>query len=106
MTKRFKSLYFGDILWALMIFFLVGFIFIKIKLKTAALISISFCFIIEFSQLYHAYWIDKIRQTTLGGLVLGYVFSWMDLIAYGVGIGIGIMLEVLIHRSKKDKLGD
>ncbi|MBL4930982.1 DUF2809 domain-containing protein [Clostridium paridis] len=106
MTRRFKSLYLGDILWALMIFFIVGFIFIKIKLKTATLIATSFCFIIEFSQLYHADWIDKIRQTTLGGLILGYVFSWLDLLAYGVGIVVGIVLEILIFRINKDKYGD
>ncbi|MDD7793904.1 ribosomal maturation YjgA family protein [Clostridium sp. 'White wine YQ'] len=100
MTRRFKNLYLGDILWALMIFFIVGFIFIKIKLKIAALIATSFCFIIEFSQLYHADWIDKIRQNTLGGLILGYVFSWPDLLAYLVGIGAGVILELIIYGIK------
>lgn len=33
-----------------------------------------FLFVIEFSQLYHAEWIDQIRDTSLGGLVLGYGF--------------------------------
>jgi hypothetical protein len=29
---------------------------------------------IDLIQLYHAPWIDSIRQTTLGGLILGFGF--------------------------------
>ena len=34
---------------------------------------------VEESQLYHASWIDSIRGTTLGALVLGHGFLWSDL---------------------------
>jgi hypothetical protein len=61
--------------------------------KRAALISILFCFSIEFSQLYHSNWIDVIRRTTLGGLILGYGFLWRDLVAYLLGIGFGIVID-------------
>ena len=40
---------------------------------------------VELSQLYHAPWIDSIRQTTLGGLILGFGFLWSDLACYAVG---------------------
>ena len=66
--------YLGDALWALMIFIGFGFLFPKIEMKKLALISLMFCYGIEVSQLYHAEWIDSIRATTLGGLVLGYGF--------------------------------
>ncbi len=91
----FLNTYLGDALWALMIFIAFGFIFREMKTKIIALVGISFCYLIEMSQLYHANWIDNIRKTTLGGLVLGYVFSWSDLIGYAIGILVGVIFEIL-----------
>ncbi|MFL0249524.1 DUF2809 domain-containing protein [Clostridium neuense] len=88
----------GDSLWAAMIFFGFGFVFDTMKTGKVALGSILFCYIIEFSQIYHAGWIDNIRNTTLGKLVLGYTFSWNDLIAYALGIGAAIILEMLLKK--------
>jgi Protein of unknown function (DUF2809) len=52
-----------------------------------------FSVVIEISQLYHAPWIDSIRQTTLGGLILGYDFVASDLTCYALGIGLGVLFE-------------
>ena len=92
----FLNTYLGDALWALMIFIAFGFIFIAMNTKKVALISLSFCYFIELSQLYHANWIDTIRNTTLGGLILGYGFLYSDLLAYAIGIGAGVIIEILI----------
>lgn len=92
---QFLNAYLGDALWALMIFIGFGFIFRYMKTKKIALMAIAFCYLIEISQLYHAPWIDSIRKTTLGGLVLGYGFLWSDLLAYAIGIAAGVILEVL-----------
>ncbi|KOA92448.1 DUF2809 domain-containing protein [Clostridium botulinum] len=99
MTYIFR-IYLGDSLWALMIFFGMAFIFRSMKTKKITLISLSFCYIIEISQLYHASWIDSIRKTTMGGLILGYVFSWRDLIAYAMGILVGVWIELLIYKKR------
>jgi len=85
--------YLGDALWALMIFFLFGLLFRTKETKWIAAIALLFSFSIEFSQLYHSPWIDTLRQTRLGGLVLGYGFLWSDLVSYSLGIGIGIIFE-------------
>ena len=103
---EFLNVYLGDALWALMIFIGVGFIFRKMKTTKIALIGISFCYLIELSQLYQANWINEIRRTTLGGLVLGYGFLWSDLLAYFIGISVGAAIEVLrraIQKGKKTK---
>lgn len=89
------DLFLGDALWALMIYFMLKFIFINLPMKKIAIIGILFCFAIEFSQLYHSTWIDNIRATTLGGLVLGYGFLWSDLAAYMIGIGLGVLVETI-----------
>ena len=86
--------YLGDALWALMIFIGFGFLFPKIEMKKLAFVSLMFCYGIEVSQLYHAEWIDSIRATTLGGLVLGYGFLWSDLVAYTIGVGVGFLLSL------------
>ena len=53
------------------------------------------------SQLYHAEWIDNIRATTLGGLVLGYGFLWSDLVAYTIGVGVGFLLSLFYGGNKR-----
>ena len=96
----FLNTYLGDALWALMIYILFGFIFRDMKIKTVALIGVSFCYFIELTQLYHANWIDIIRKTILGGLVLGYGFLWSDLLAYAIGIGVGVIIDVLLKQIR------
>ncbi|HDR7647540.1 MULTISPECIES: ribosomal maturation YjgA family protein [Bacillus] len=91
--------YLGDALWALMIFTGFGFLFPKIEMKKLAFISLIFCYGIEISQLYHAEWIDSIRATTLGGLVLGYGFLWSDLVAYTIGVGVGMLGEFMLRKK-------
>ncbi|HDR7567092.1 DUF2809 domain-containing protein [Bacillus mycoides] len=91
--------YLGDALWALMIFTGFGFLFPKIEMKKLAFISLIFCYGIEISQLYHAEWIDSIRATTLGGLVLGYGFLWSDLVAYTIGVGVGMLGEFVLRKK-------
>ncbi|MDH4421731.1 MULTISPECIES: DUF2809 domain-containing protein [Bacillus] len=91
--------YLGDALWALMIFIGFGFLFPKIETKKLAFISLIFCYGIEISQLYHAAWIDSIRATTLGGLVLGYGFLWSDLVAYTIGVGVGMLCELMLQKK-------
>ncbi|MED0989666.1 DUF2809 domain-containing protein [Bacillus nitratireducens] len=91
--------YLGDALWSLMIFTGFGFLFPKIEMKKLAFISLIFCYGIEISQLYHAEWIDSIRATTLGGLVLGYGFLWSDLVAYTIGVGVGLFCEYILRKK-------
>jgi hypothetical protein len=100
----FVNLYLGDTLWALMVFLIAGFLFPKSATMYITLAALSFCFLIEISQLYHANWIDAIRQTTLGGLILGYGFLWTDLLAYSAGVAAGSLLEKLFLKTKRPQL--
>ena len=95
------SLYAGDILWALMVFLIIAFIFNKKSTIFIISWAIIFSYSIEISQLYHAPWIDAIRNTTLGGLILGFGFLWSDLICYTIGIIIGIIIEKLLNKKRR-----
>jgi hypothetical protein len=97
----FIPLFIGDILRATMVYFIVRFLFINKKIKIIVLISSLFCYAIEFSQLYKAPWIDNLRHTFFGRLILGETFLWGDLLSYTVGIILAVLVEKLISHFKK-----
>ena len=80
------ELYSGDILWALMVFLIIAFIFNKKSTIFIISWAIILSYSIEISQLYHAAWIDAIRNTTLGGLILGFGFLWSDLVCFTLSL--------------------
>ena len=96
--------YLGDILWATMVYFGFRFLLPKLSTNTSFLIAIIFSFGIEFSQIYQAKWINNIRATTLGGLVLGHGFLCSDLLCYTIGILIGYFIDRLAFIKKSPKV--
>jgi hypothetical protein len=95
-------LFAGDVLWATMIYFMVRFLYITKPVKFIVIASLLFCYAIEFSQLYQAPWINHIRHTVIGELVLGEVFEWGDLLSYTAGVAIGVFVELkLLQRFSK-----
>lgn len=90
----------GDMLWAMMVYFGFRFLFVGKSLNVALLLSILFCFGIEFSQLYQEEWINQLRNTMIGALILGKGFLFVDLIRYTVGIGLGVLLDKGIMEKK------
>ena len=89
----------GDALWALMVFVGFGFLFPRASTLIVALLALTFSWGVEFSQLYHAPWIDAVRATIPGKLVLGNTFAWPDLIAYAVGVVVGALAEWRLRRG-------
>ena len=85
----------GDMLWAMMVYFGFRFLFPKINIIKSLVIAFLFSFSIEISQLYQAQWINNIRNTTIGGLILGHGFLFEDLISYSIGIILGCVVDKL-----------
>ena len=94
---QFLAEYTGDTLWALMLYLLVSTLLSGRPIVVRAAISLALGFLVELSQLYHAPWIDSIRSTTLGGLVLGFGFLWTDFVCYLVGITAGALTEYCLE---------
>jgi hypothetical protein len=90
---HFVAKYGGDSLWALVVFLCFGFAFPRGSTTRIALLAVGFAWSVEFLQLYHAPWINGIRSTSLGHLVLGNVFNSPDLLAYAVGVALGAWAE-------------
>jgi hypothetical protein len=93
-------LFIGDVLWATMIYFGFRFLFIKKSIRWVTIASLLFCYAIEFSQLYQAPWINNIRHTVIGGLILGEVFLWGDMLSYTAGVGIAVCVELLMRNKR------
>lgn len=93
---EFLASYAGDTLWALTAFLGVGMLFPRWSTLRVCITALLFAFAIELSQLYHSPWVDQIRHTMVGGVILGYGFLWSDLLCYVVGISLGCTLERLL----------
>ena len=85
----------GDMFWAMMVYFGFRFLFPKLNIIKSLVIAFLFSFSIEISQLYQADWINNIRNTTIGGLILGHGFLFEDLISYSIGIILGCVVDKL-----------
>lgn len=97
----FVPLFIGDVLWATLVYFLFRLVFINKPVKAIVVYSILFSYAIEFSQLYTSPWIEHLRKTLFGKLVLGSVFCWGDLLSYTAGIFIGVSIELYLVKKLK-----
>ena len=95
--------YVGDVLWAVNVYLLFAVLFPSEKIPLISVVTFFFSFLIEFSQIYHAPWIDSIRDTFIGGLVLGYGFLWSDILCYLIGTAIGAVLDSILLRYSPAK---
>ena len=98
MIPDFLSNYSGDTIWAAMVYFGLRILFPSFSELKVGISALLFSYGIEFSQLYQADWINAIRNTTLGALILGHGFLWSDLLCYTAGIVLSIVFDWLINK--------
>jgi len=84
----------GDALYATMVFWGLGVVAPRARTSRVALAALAFCVAIELTQRFHAPWIDAVRATTPGRLVLGQGFHAFDLVCYVIGVALGVALEL------------
>jgi Protein of unknown function (DUF2809) len=99
--------YGGSLLWGTMVFFLVALAAAKLSRPSIALISVLIAISVELFRLVHAPWLDAFRLTLPGALLLGRVFSTWNIVAYGVGIVLAMVLDrfgvAALTRSQRDR---
>ena len=78
-----------------MVFFLLAIAASRLSRPRVALIAAAIAICVELFRLVHTPWLDDFRLTTLGALLLGRVFSPWNMLAYGVGIILGMLLDYL-----------
>jgi hypothetical protein len=85
--------YGGSLLWATMVFLLVGALLSRLDRTQIAAIATVIAVLVELSRLVHAPWLDAFRLTTAGALLLGRIFSLWNVVAYVAGIVVGAWLD-------------
>ena len=96
--------YAGDTLWALTAFLGIGILFPGSSTARVGLAAMLFAVSIELSQLYQTPWINQLRNTTLGALILGQGFLWSDILCYAIGVGSGYILELWLYRKHQTEV--
>lgn len=94
----------GDAMWAMMVYFGFRFLINGKKLVLSLWLSLLFSFGIEFSQLYQDVWINRLRQTTVGALILGKGFLVIDLVRYAAGIVLAAFLDRFLLKMTKSSI--
>ncbi|MDN4988118.1 DUF2809 domain-containing protein [Bradyrhizobium arachidis] len=87
--------YGGSLLWATMVFLLVGALLPRLTRGQLVAIAMAIAVVVEFSRLVHTPWLDAFRLTTAGALLLGRIFSLWNVVAYAVGIAFGAWIDRL-----------
>jgi hypothetical protein len=87
--------YGGSILWATMVFLIVGCIAGSRRRVALAAAALLIAVAVEFSRLYEVPWMDAFRLTLAGKLLLGRVFSLWNIVAYAFGIGLALIIDAM-----------
>lgn len=99
-SPNFFNTYFPDTAWTMAVYCLLGLLFDRsplFNLIGALLIS----YLVEVSQLWHPAFLETIRATRIGGLILGYGFLWSDLLCYTVGAFLCFGVQILARGVRK-----
>lgn len=85
----------GDALWAMMIVWWTGVAAPRLPLRTRALVAFAICVAVELSQRFHTPFLDTLRSTQLGQLVLGSGYDSRDLMSYAAGVVVAVVIDRL-----------
>jgi hypothetical protein len=85
--------YGGSVLWGAMVFVLVAIAASGLSRRSAALIAALIAICVELFRLVRPPWLDAFRLTLAGALLLGRIFSPWNMLAYGFGIMLAVVLD-------------
>jgi hypothetical protein len=88
----------GDVLWAVMFYAIILLIRPTTRPIVAGAISLFIAGGTELSQRYDASWINALRDTRLGGLLLGRHFRWEDMACFVVGSVAAATTHAILRR--------
>jgi len=97
---RVLTAYAGDTLWASLVYLGLVFLMPRVPVHLAAAGALGLSFLVEFSQLWHPPWLDALRASRLGALVLGRGFLASDLLCYAVGVALAATVDTRLPRRE------
>jgi hypothetical protein len=91
---EFCTLYVGDVLWGALFLTLAAWLSPRAATLRLWVYATAAVEVIELSQLYQAPWLQDVRATALGGLLLGHTFLWSDVLCVALGTSAAALLVV------------
>lgn len=85
------------IVWAMSWYFIVA--LFNHRSGMTFFIALAICVILELTQLYSAPWINELRNTDVGGYLLGSAFDWKDLICYAIGATAAWLVDIWVYKK-------
>lgn len=85
--------YAGDVLWATMVFWWLALVWPRASGTRLAAWAFAVALAVELSQLWHTPWLDAVRETPLGALVLGQGFLMSDIACYVAGVALAVLID-------------
>ena len=90
--------YGGSTLWAVMVYWVLVLVWPMSRPLVLASIAGGIALLVELQRLSHAAWLDAIRVSLPGILMLGRIFSVRDIVAYWLAIGAVALFDGLVIR--------
>jgi len=103
LLPAFVVTYAGDVLWASMVFWLLTLVRPRGEGRHLAAIAFAIAVAVETSQRYHAPWLDALRASRLGALVLGQGFLWSDIACYLVGVIVAAWMDWMLRTRRRTR---
>lgn len=93
--------YGGSTMWALMVYWVLAFIWPRSRVGWLALAAGVIATLVELQRLYHSPGLDAFRHSLAGILLLGNLFSVRDIVAYWLAIAVGAVLDGVWVRTAR-----
>lgn len=91
--------YGGSFFWAMLIYWLSSTLLARWSVPAVALLAAGVAIAVEFFKLVRTPALDAFRLTLPGILLLGRFFSLWDILAYGLAIATGALLDSRLRKS-------
>ncbi|WP_245297357.1 DUF2809 domain-containing protein [Rhizobium oryziradicis] len=89
--------YGGSLLWGAMVYLLVAAALPRQKTAIVWLLANGLAIAVELSRLVHTPGLDAFRETMAGALLLGRVFSLLNILAYTLGIALAVLITQWLY---------
>jgi uncharacterized protein DUF2809 len=93
----------GGVAYVVFFVFVAAFVAPMAGASRIALIVLLVTCVLEFLQLWHPVWLERIRSTFIGRCLLGTTFGWSDFPPYFLGAVIGWALLRILTRLMNNR---
>lgn len=91
----FISLHAGDALWSVAMYLGIAWLLPRLSAVLIFVVVLGCSYSVELSQLLDWHWLNSLRETVLGQLLLGTGFQWLDFLRYSIGTLMVFSLDIL-----------